>query len=78
MRMLLLKAAVAVVVLAYLGARYHRLLDLGKRLPPSTQRCVLLDRVSGEGGTGSGGGQERLIPVEDLVLYRSGILLGEV
>lgn len=59
---------VIVAALSWLCWRYYGLLDLGKQLSPPALSCHLLSYLA----TG-----EILIPVEDLVLYRPGILLGE-
>ena len=67
--MSVLQYVFACAYVAWLGHRYYGLLDLGKQLSPLTppESCQLLSHlVSGE----------PIIPVEDLVLYRPGILLG--
>lgn len=72
-----------VVYLAWLAQRYYGLLDLGKQLGSSTPMtseavpgvgtCQFLDRLQPESDDKEG---QPIIPVEDLVLYRPGILIG--
>lgn len=77
---LMLQYVCAAVYVAWLVRRYYNLLDLDKQLPPTTPlssdvspgTCQYLEHLEGpEKDAG-----QSIIPVEDLVLYRPGILLG--
>ena len=74
------------VYLAWLGHRYLYLFDVNKQLQSSTPMASLSPSETGTGtGTGKGTcqflghttGGEVIIPTEDLVLYRPGVLIGK-
>ena len=78
----------SVLYVAWLARRYYWLLDLGKELPPPLPVTGSPTQSAQGDDLPQGSCQfveylepaeekEQIIPVEDLVLYRPGVLLGE-